>query len=149
MIGTTLTVIVPTGQYDPVRLINLGLNRWSFKPELGGSRRFGRWALDLYGGVWFFTANDAFFPGTTRRTQSPVGSAETHLSYTLKPRFWASLDGNFWTGGRTARNGIEGLDYQRNSRAGVTVSLPLTRRQALKFSYSRGAYIAVTLSVLR
>jgi len=143
VIGTSLTVLTPIGQYDPARLINLGLNRWAFKPEVGASRRFGPWALDLYGGVWFFTANSAFFPGTSVRTQAPVGAGEMHLSYVARPRLWASLDGNFWTGGRTTRNGTENFDYQRNSRAGATVSVPLTRKQSLKFSYSRGAYISI------
>jgi Putative MetA-pathway of phenol degradation len=143
VIGTSFTVIVPTGQYDPVRLINLGLNRWGFKPELGVSRRWGPWALDVYGGIWFFTGNDRFFPGTSTRTQAPVGSTEMHFSYTVKPRFWASFDGNFWTDGQSAVNGVSKHDFARNSRVGATVSVPINRHQSLKFSFSDGAYIAV------
>lgn len=33
--GTSLTVIAPTGQYLPSRLINVGTNHWSFKPDIG------------------------------------------------------------------------------------------------------------------
>jgi hypothetical protein len=143
VIGTSFTMVTPIGQYDPARLVNPGFNRWAFKPELGGSRRWGHWALDLYGGVWFFTANNAFFPGMNVRTQAPTGSGETHLSYTWKPRCWVSLDGNFWAGGRTTVNEKEDSDYQRNSRVGATVSIPVNRRQSFKFSYSQGAYISI------
>jgi len=143
VLGASLTVSVPLGQYDSARLINPGLNRWGFKPELGMERRWGRWALDLYGGVWFITANHSYFPGARTRTQDPVGAAETHVSYSFKPRLWVSFDGNFWTGGRSTVDGVANYDYQRNSRIGVTVSTPVTRTQSFKFSYSKGAYISI------
>jgi hypothetical protein len=143
VLGTSLTLVVPIGQYDSARLINPSLNRWAFKPELGISRRWSAWALDVYAGAWFFTENHAFYPAVSTRTQAPVGAFETHLNYILKPRFWASLDGNFWIGGRSKVNGTLNQDYQRNSRAGVTVSVPLNREQSLKFSYSAGAYISI------
>jgi len=92
VLGTSLTIVAPIGQYDPAKLINPGLNRWSFKPELGMAKRWGKWALDLYGGLWFFTANDAYFPGANTRTQKPVGALETHFNYVFKPRLWTSLD---------------------------------------------------------
>jgi hypothetical protein len=143
ILGASFTIVTPVGQYDPAKLINPGLNRWAFKPELGMARRWGRWAVDLYGGIWLFTPNRAYYPGIGTRTQAPVGALETHLSYTLKPRLWASLDGNFWTGGRSTVNETVNRDYQRNSRVGVTVSVPLNQHQALKFGYSAGAYISI------
>jgi len=143
VIGASVTVSVPTGQYDPRVLLNPGLNRWAVKPELGISRRWGHWALDFYGGLWLFTSNDVFYPGSRTRSQAPVGAGEMHLNYVFKPRLWISADGNFWTGGRTTLDGAAGRDYQRNSRAGASVSVPLTRYQSVKFSYSRGAYISI------
>ena len=144
VLGASLTVVAPTGQYDPARVINPSIHRWSFKPELGMSRRWqSRWALDLYAGGWFFTPNNQYYPGTYTRNQRPVGVGEVHLSYYVTPRFWTSLDGNFWFGGRTAVNGIDKADFQRNSRIGATVALPLNQHQTLKFSYSRGAYISI------
>ena len=35
IIGTSLAITAPLGQYDANKLVNLGNNRWSFKPELG------------------------------------------------------------------------------------------------------------------
>lgn len=144
VLGLSLTVVAPTGQYDPARLINPSIHRWAFKPELGLSRRWWtRLALDCYAGWWLFTPNIQYYPGTYTRTQESIGTGEVHLSYYMKPRFWASWDGNFWIGGRTTVGGIANADYQRNSRVGMTIAIPVNQHQALKFSYSRGAYISV------
>jgi len=142
-IGASLTVSVPTGQYDPARVINAGTNRWGFKPEIGFSRRWGRWVGDWYVGGWFFTDNPKYFPGNVYRTQKPVGAVEGHLGYYLKPRLWASFDANFWAGSRTTLNGVSKNDEQRNSRIGGTVSVPFTKHQSMKFSYSQGAYVTI------
>lgn len=148
LLGASLKVVAPTGQYDPTKLINLGGNRWAFKPELGLSRRFGHWVLDGYGAVWLFTANpeffsrNAYYAGVRQQTQDPIWALETHLSYDFKPRLWVSLDGNFWYGGRTSLDGSENpATLQKSSRIGVTASFPLTRRQSLKVAYADGAYV--------
>jgi len=135
--------VTPTGQFDPARLINPGANRWGFKPELGFSRRKGRWALDGYVGAWLFTTNSQFFPGTSVRKQNPIGSLEFHLGYYIRPKLWTSFDTNFWSGGSTVVNGVSNRDGARNSRVGGTVSLPLTRHQSIKFTASTGAIVRV------
>jgi len=145
LIGVSLTVVAPTGQYDPDHLINWGINRWAFKPELGYSRRWGHWVLDAYGGVWFYTTNNAFYsvPQPQPQTQSPIGSFEGHWSYDFnKLHCWASLDGNFWFGGTTSLGGIANtVTRQTSSRIGGTFSVPLKTHQSLKISYSDGAYV--------
>jgi Putative MetA-pathway of phenol degradation len=143
LLGASLTVIIPNGQYDSARGVNIGANRWGFKPEIGFTRRWGRLVLDAYGGVWFFTGNDSYFPGERLRTQSPVGAIEGHLAYYLKRRLWASADINFWDGGRSSVNGIAKQDRQRDSRMGGTMAVPINNRQSLKFSYSQGAYVTI------
>jgi len=148
LIGVSVKVVPPTGQYDPTKLINFGTNRWAIKPEAGLSRRWGHWVLDTYGSVWLFTTNHEFFsrnqynPNITAQSEAPVEAFEGHLSYDVKPRLWASIDGNFWFGGRTSSNGVENIGtLQKSSRVGGTVSAPISKRQSLKFSYSNGAYI--------
>ncbi len=90
LIGASLTVTVPASQYDPGRVINIGTHRWGFKPELGVTRRWRHWVLDAYGGVWFFTPNDRFSPGTSTRTQAPLGAVEAHLGSYVTRRLWMS-----------------------------------------------------------
>ena len=148
LLGASLKVVAPTGQYNPAKPLNWGLNRWAFKPEIGYSQRWNHWVLDAYAAVWFFTENSEFFShnqyfaGTRSKTQSPVTAFEAHLSYDVRPRLWVSLDANFWSGGETSVNGVPNLaTYQRNSRVGVTASIPITARNSIKLSYNDGAYI--------
>jgi hypothetical protein len=145
LLGASLKVIAPTGQYDSTKLINWGINRWAFKPEVGYSQRWDHWMLDGYAGVWFFTTNNTFFdlPLPQPQSKTPIGSFEGHLSYSFKnPRQWASLDGNFWFGGTATLNGIPDPETRQTaSRIGGTFALPLTSHQALKFGYSIGTYI--------
>jgi outer membrane putative beta-barrel porin/alpha-amylase len=144
LMGVSLKVIIPTGQYDPNKLVNWGGNRWAVKPEFGYSRRRKHVLWDAYAGVWFYTTNQRYFSPTGPQPQSekPIGSIEGHLSYDFKPRFWLSLDGNFWFGGVTSLSGIENPDTrQTSSRIGATASLPLGKHQSIKFSYANGAYV--------
>lgn len=144
LIGVSLKVIAPTGQYNPTKLVNWSINRWAFKPELGYSERWKHWLLDGYAGAWFYTTNPMSFnlPVPKPQTEAPVGSLEGHLSYDIKPRYWVSLDGNFWWGGITSLNGIQNLaTKQTGSRIGCTGSIPLSGHQSVKVSYSNGTYI--------
>ena len=139
IVGVSLTVLPPLGQYDRTKLINLGSNRWSFKPEVGVSRAITRWTMEGYAGVWLFTANDQFYRGTSIRKQEPVVALQGHVSYTLKPRLWFSGDTTWYSGGTTSVDGVQKADLQRNSRVGATMSLALSRQQSFKISGSTGA----------
>jgi hypothetical protein len=148
LLGVSLKVEAPTGQYDPTKLVNWGTNRWSFKPEFGYSQRFGGFVLDGYAGAWFFTQNsdfwsrNSYYPGTRSQSQAPIGAFEGHLSYNFNPRLWASLDGNYWFGGKTSIAGVVNpVSQLSNSRIGGTVSVPIGKHQSLKFAYSNGTYI--------
>ena len=99
IVGASLTLAAPTGEYDRTRLVNLGTNRWAFKPEFGIAVPKGRWDVDAYVGLWLFTANREFYPGTVRRTQEPVFSAQGHVSYTFRARLWLAVDGTWYSGG--------------------------------------------------
>ena len=141
IVGASFAVTAPLGQYDPARLVNIGTNRWGVKPELGISRRLGHWFLDVYLGVWLFSANNVY-QGRVRK-QDPIASTQAHISYAFKPRLWVAFDANFYTGGRTSIDGIPGNDLQRNSRLGGTLSIPLTKRQSVKFTGSLGAVTTI------
>jgi hypothetical protein len=132
-----LTVVVPTGQYNPQRLVNIGSNRWSFKPEVGLSKPFGPWTVDLAAGVWLFSTNDNFFGGV-KRGQKALPSLQAHLIYTIRPRMWVAMNSTYYMGGRTVTNGVVNEDSQRNSRLGATFSLPLKSQQSVKFVWAKG-----------
>jgi hypothetical protein len=142
ILGASLSVVTPFGQYDSTKLINLGANRWAYKPELGLSLPVGDWDFELYAGVWLFTANDNYFGGKVRQ-QSPLTSTQAHVVYTFVPNLWLSLDYTYYTGGDTTIDGQPKDDRQDNSRAGLTLALPVTRQQSLKLSWSRGVSVRI------
>jgi hypothetical protein len=137
ILGLSLAVVAPTGQYDPSKLINIGSNRWSLKPEMGVSKTWGRWYLELYGGVWVFSDNTDFFGGSVRE-QDPIGTFQAHVSYTFRLRLWLAANATFYTGGRTTLDGAAKADLQRNSRLGLTLALPVGRRSAVKVAWASG-----------
>lgn len=137
LIGASVVIVVPTGQYDPQRLVNPGSNRWAFKPEIGISKPIDRWTVEVMGGAWLFTANDSFL-GQSRREQKPMASIQGAVSYTLRPRMWVSGNATFYAGGGSRVNGIDNDDRQRNSRVGATFALPITRKQSIKVAWAKG-----------
>ena len=137
VVGASLQVFLPLGQYDPLRLVNLGTNRFTFKPELGISKTFGRLMVELTGGAQFYTVNNDFYQGKTR-SQAPIGSIQGHLNYNFKNGIWAALDATYYWGGHTTVNGVEGDDLQQNSRLGLTVAIPLNLHHSLKINLSTG-----------
>jgi len=141
IVGTSVTLLVPTGEYDRTKLINLGNHRWGFKPEVGLAVPIGRWDIDAYTGVWLFTANDDFFPGSKERTQDPILAIQGHVSYTFKPRLWLAVDSTWYSGGKSRVDGGEPTAAVANSRLGATLSIPASRRQSLKIAYSNGVSV--------
>jgi hypothetical protein len=142
LVGVSLTVAPPLGQYDSTKLINLGTHRWSVKPELGVSRAYGRWVVEGMAGVWLFTDNSDFLGGRTR-TQDRIVATQVHVTFRFKPNMWLAADANYFTGGQTAIDGKQNLDFQRNSRIGATFSSALNRHQAIRMSVSQGAYTTI------
>jgi hypothetical protein len=139
IVGVSVVVVPPLGQYDPNKLINLGSNRWSFKPEAGVSRLAGKWTFDGYAGVWLFTANRKYFTSSRVRTQEPVVTIQGHTSYSFKPRLWAAFDATWYSGGQTAVDGNDQGNIKSSMRIGATMSVPLSLRQSVKVAYGRGA----------
>jgi Putative MetA-pathway of phenol degradation len=145
IVGVSVTVAPPLGQYDDTKAINLGANRWSIKSEVGLSRAIGPWVVELMTGFWAFTDNHDFLGGGTRQ-QDRIGSAQVHVTYRfvrLHRGMWLAGDSNFYRGGRTTINGTQNLDFQRNSRVGVTFSSTINRRQSIRASVSQGAYTTI------
>jgi hypothetical protein len=141
-VGASIMVVAPTGQYDPARIVNLGTNRWAFKPEAAIIRNLGPWMFEIYGGAWLFTDNDNYVNGQVR-SQKPLASMQFSFRRTFKPGLWISGNINYYTGGRTNVGGLFKQDFQANSRAGTTLAVPLWRRNAIRIAVSKGAYTTI------
>jgi len=137
IVGVSLQVSAPLGQYDPSKLINLGLNRWSFKPELGLSQALGPWTLELQAAVTLYTDNDEFL-GDNTRSQEPLYTLQWHVIREFGHGIWGSLDATYFTGGRTSINDVLNNDLQQNWRFGATLALPVNMNNSIKLYGSSG-----------
>lgn len=137
IIGASISIVIPSGQYDPVRLVNPGSNRWAFKPEIGISKPKGRWTFEVMGGTWLFSANKSFL-GNSRRAQKPMASFQGGVIYTLRRRMWVSGNATFYSGGSTVLNEKANEDRQKNARIGATFSFPLNQQQSFKLAWAKG-----------
>lgn len=142
IVGASLTVAAPLGEYDNTKVVNLGTNRWSIKPELGLSHALGSWIVETMAGVWIFTDNTDFAGGRTRQ-QEPIGALQAHLTYRFHRSMWLAADANFYTGGQTTVGDLQNQDLQRNSRVGSTFSWAIDQHHSVRASVSRGAYTSI------
>jgi hypothetical protein len=133
VVGASLRVTVPVGQYDQDRLVNLGSNRWTFVPRVGVSQRLGHWTLEGVAAVWLFTRNPDFL-GTTL-DQDPLWAVQGSVAYVFDSGAWIAADGGWGVGGRTEVNAVPGNEEQKNTRFGVSFAYPLTRRASLKLAW--------------
>lgn len=137
IVGVSLQVSAPTGQYDDTRVVNIGSNRWSFKPEIGVSKRKGPWTLEGAFAVTWYTDNTDFYGGLTR-TQDPIYALQAHAIYNFRKGTWAALDVSYLTGGRSTLDGTLSNDLQQNWRVGGTLVIPVDRLNSIKIAASSG-----------
>jgi len=138
IIGTSLEVTPPLGQYDSDKLLNIGTNRWSLKPEVGISKTWGPLTLELASGIRFYTDNNDFLDGKTLQV-SPVYSVQAHLIYSITPGIWLGLDALYYTGARGTIDGRKGESLE-NVRVGLTLALPINRHNSVKLYGSTNVY---------
>jgi len=137
IIGASLQVSAPLGQYDNSRVVNIGTNRWSFKPEVGVSKTLGRWTMEVAAAATLFTDNNDFHGGGTR-SQDPIYLLQGHAIYSFRSGMWGSLDVNYFVGGRTTIDDTLNRDLQQNWRVGGTLALPVDFLNSIKFYTSSG-----------
>jgi hypothetical protein len=136
--GASLQVIAPLGQYDPSKLINLGSNRWTFRPQIGASWWIGDWIVESYVDVWFFMENADFWGGN-RLQQYPLGTIKLHLIHTMpRRRIWMAVDAGYAIGGRTKINGEQKDTRISTFRFALDLALPLKGGHTIKITGTTG-----------
>lgn len=134
IIGVGLGVQLPTGEYLEDKLINLGTNRFTFRPQAGIVHNRGKWSMELTTAAWLFTGNDEFFNGK-HLDQDPLFTADAHLIYTFRPGLWLSASAGYGGGGASAVNGVPGDNEQSNLAWGLALGIPINRSLGVKFGY--------------
>jgi hypothetical protein len=138
VMGASLQIYLPVGQYDPTRVVNLGSNRFTFKPEVGISKTIRHLILELAAAAQFYTVNSDYYNGK-KLSQAPIESIQGHVNYNFRKGIWAALDGTFYWGGRTTIDGVLGDNMQENSRLGFTFAMPVNIYHSIKLNLSTGA----------
>ena len=128
IVGASLRIGIPLGQYDDTKILNIGSNRWSFKPELGFSKAFGPCTIEVAPGVVFYTNNGDYVYGHTR-AQAPLFSLQGNVSYSFAPSCWLAVNATYFNGAR--RGGQRAKRRQpgrrprrRDARAARTATTP-------------------------
>jgi len=134
-LGVGVTVIAPTGTYDPTRLINTASNRWTLKPEIGVEVPMGKWFTDVSAGMWLFGENADYFGGQVLQ-QAPLAVYQIHAGYSFRPGQWLALDWGYAAGGATTVGQAGPLNGLSNSRYGLAFSQPLGPGVSAKVSWS-------------
>lgn len=137
IVGASLQVIDPLGQYYSDKLLNLGSNRWTFRPQLGLSQKLNKWYLEAYMGLWIFTPNNRFYGGS-RLTQKPIYTTKIHIIRSFPKRIWAALDMGYGIGGQASVNGELKDTRQSNFRYGATLAVPVYKSHTLKLAFYSG-----------
>jgi hypothetical protein len=137
IVGFNLRVSVPTGQYDPDKLVNLGSNRWKITPALAVSHWMGKFTVEAYAGMWLFTNNTELL-GDNVQTQDPMFAFQLNLSYSFKPGMWLAAGVRQTARGETTVNGVAKNDPTENTRLGLILGLPVTKRHTVKLIGTTG-----------
>jgi len=139
VIGASVQVTAPSGQYDSSRAVNLGNNRWSIKPDLGFSKALGAFTLDVTASATIYSDNDNYFGGKTLE-QAPIYAGQAHLSYDFGRGIWASVGSTYYRGGRVTLNGDASDVELGNLRIGAILAVPIGRHHSFKLNFSRSVH---------
>jgi hypothetical protein len=134
VVGAAVAVMLPLGDYQKDKLLNLGQNRFIIRPQAGLVHTRGPWSYELTGSVFFFTDNDEFFDGN-KREQDPLYALQSHVIYSFPNRWWTSLSAGYGWGGESEINLDRKDDRKGNLVSAIAFGLPIGKNQALKFGY--------------
>ena len=132
--GVSLALTVPIGEYFEDKLINLGSNRFVFRPQAGMIHYWGKWSFELTGSVFMYTRNPDFFNNSERK-QRPTFTLQSHLVKQFKKGAWLSLSAGYGLGGESIINGQPAGDFRSNLLVSASYSFLIAKRQGLKLTY--------------
>lgn len=136
MLGVSLAVNFPFGQYAEDRLINLGNNRFVLRPQIGMVHNWGRWSYELTTSVFIITNNNQFF-NNQQKKQNPLYAVQSHLIHRFKNRMWVSGSAGLGSGAAATIDGVPQNDSRGDFLGAVSFGAPITKTQAVKLSYLR------------
>jgi hypothetical protein len=141
IIGFSAQLTLPTGKYDKTKIVNIGSNRWAFRPELAISHQIGTSGVyvESYLNYQMFTKNSEYL-GNFVRQQGGIVGVDGHLSYAFMRGAFVSLDYLRSWGGETSVNGVKQRDQLRDIKFGATLKVAFNRNTAAELKYRDDAH---------
>ncbi len=133
-LGLSLAVSIPLGQYDEDKLINLGINQFVIRPQVGVSHNWGLWSFEVDASLFLYTKNNSFFNDGTRR-QDPLYTTQAHLIKRFKGGLWASLSTGYGSGGTSRVNRLSKDDERENFLNSASLGFRVHKLQSVKLVY--------------
>ena len=134
IVGLGLEMQLPTGDYLEEKLLNLGTNRVTFRPQLGVVHSRGKWSSELTATSWIYTDNDEFFDGNLLQ-QDPLYTLQGFVDYTFKPSLWFGGGIAYAMGGKSSVNGIPKNDPRDGILWGLALGYPISKKMGGQVSY--------------
>lgn len=132
--GASVAITVPTGQYFEDKLINIGQNQWVIRPQVGFVHNWRSWSYELTGSVYFFSNNNNFFGGVSRK-QDPILAFQTHLIKRFNQKMWASISCSYGLGGESEVNSIASSDFRTNILTALSGGTKVSKFESIKLVY--------------
>ncbi|OIQ29152.1 MAG: hypothetical protein BM564_07385 [Bacteroidetes bacterium MedPE-SWsnd-G2] len=134
--GASLAITLPLGEYYRDKLINLGRNRFAFRPQVGLLHRWSNWSFELTGSVFLFTNNNNFYDNQTKK-QKPLGAIQSHIIKSFKSRIWTSFSLGYGYGGQSKLDSVSQNDTQSELLAAFSFGKTIFKNQSIKLFYLR------------
>ena len=134
IIGAAVSVQIPTGKYMNDRLINLGTNRFTFRPQVGIVHNYEKWSAEVTGTVAIFTDNTDFFNGQTLK-QDPFYTLNSHVIYNFNRAMWGGVSFGIDFGKESTVDGIKKNDKKENLAWVISYGYSINERLSLKCAY--------------
>lgn len=134
ILGVGLAVQLPTGHYEEDRLLNIGNNRYIFRPQLGVVHTRGKLSMELTGSAWLFTDNDDFYGGNDLEND-PLYTLQGYVVYTFRPGLWVGAGVAYGAGRESTLNGVDKDDRRETLLWGVSLGVPINPRLGAKIGY--------------
>ena len=140
-----LLLVVPLGEYESDKLVNLGLNRWYGRFALPLKYHFGVFSpgymssFELTPSVYLFADNDDFVDGHKLENE-PLWQIESHLTHDFTSKFFASLDMLYQNGFQSKTDGTEIADNLEIGSLGFSFNYQIEDNIMIRTSYSSNVF---------
>ena len=130
---------LPLGEYDAIKSVNIGQNRFYTRIATPIVWQMGRWVpgwrttLEFLPNVYIYGDNDEFM-GTGTLETDPMYGMEAHFTTDFTEHFWGSLDLVNINGGKSTINGVAGSSVD-STTFGYTLGYQVTDNMQLTFGY--------------